>query len=71
MICPTPSFPGEIRVNCANPVLRIGFPTCTAGPNTVTLANGAVIDREELGQVLSTFCPSLVCPITIPVGLFF
>jgi hypothetical protein len=49
-------------INCPAPVLTIGFPPTNPGPNTVTLANGAVVDLTLLGEIVNTFCPALVCP---------
>lgn len=49
-------------INCPAPVPTIGFPPTNPGPNTVTLANGAVVDLTLLGEIVSTFCPALVCP---------
>lgn len=48
---------------CPNPVMTIGFPrTGAPGPNTVVLANGAVVNLVELGRIISQFCPQFTCP---------
>lgn len=49
-------------VFCPAPVLTIGFPPTFPGPNTVTLANGAVVDLNLLGEIISEFCPSVAGP---------
>jgi hypothetical protein len=56
-------------IDCLQPELTISFPVGVApGPNSVVLANGAVVDLFELGRIVSTFCPAIVCPETIVVG---
>lgn len=57
-----------ILISCLNPVLTIGFPPTFPGFNTVTLANGAVVDLCLLGGVISQFCPSLACPSPFVLG---
>ncbi len=37
--------------------LQVVFPPTEPGPTTATLANGAVVDVFQLGQVVSQFCP--------------
>lgn len=60
----------EPTILCTDPVITIGFPRCPTacpGPNTVTLANGAVVDLVELGRIVGQLCPSIFCqpvPIT-------
>lgn len=43
-------------VPCAQPVLTIGFPKAPS-QNTVVLANGAMVDLNQLGQIVQQFCP--------------
>lgn len=52
------------EVFCDAPVLTVGFPkTCPCpGPDTVVLANGAVVDLRVLGQIVSQFCPAFARP---------
>jgi hypothetical protein len=53
-------------ISCEQPVLTIGFPTCPtacAGANTIVLANGAVVDLNVLGEIISRTCPAFVCPV--------
>ncbi len=51
---------------CPRPVLEVGFPRTGAGrPGTVVLANGAVVDRAELGAIVSKFCPAFICPTPV------
>lgn len=57
-----------IVIACNAPVLQIGFPPVPPGPNTVTLANGAVVDLNMLGEIISRFCPSIVCPTTVTLS---
>lgn len=45
--------------------LTIGFPPTCPGPNTVTLANGAVVDLNLLGEIISDFCPGVAEPVNI------
>lgn len=60
-------------IDCPAPVLTVGFPPICPGPNTVTLANGAVVDLGVLSGIITQFCPSLVCatpPFTPVLGPF-
>lgn len=52
-------------IPCFNPVLTIGFPPICPGFNTVTLANGAVVDLNQLGDIVSKLCPSVACPTNL------
>lgn len=51
-------------VFCEAPVLTVSFPrVCPCpGPDTVVLANGAVVDLNVLGQIVADFCPAFACP---------
>lgn len=53
---------GVRTIDCLQPELTIGFPRGAAGPNSVVLANGAVVDLNLLGQIISKFCPEFACP---------
>ncbi|MDB4894423.1 MAG: hypothetical protein JWN15_685 [Firmicutes bacterium] len=44
---------------CPQPQLTVGFPTTGCGPNTVTLANGAVVDLCVLAQIITEWCPAV------------
>lgn len=67
MTGPTFSTRTQSKVTCTAPVLTIGFPKGgPVGPNSVVLANGAVVDLVELGRILQQFCPALAAmPSTI------
>jgi hypothetical protein len=57
-------------VVCAQPVLTVGFPTTGGGgPNTVTLANGAVVDLNVLARIITDFCPGVVEAAVSPAML--
>lgn len=58
--CAQPIRP--VVIDCPAPVLTIGFPATFPGPGDVVLANGAVVNLEELGEIISTFCPAFACP---------
>lgn len=47
--------------DCPASVLTIGFPAVFPGPGDVVLANGAVVNLEELGEIISQCCPAFVC----------
>jgi hypothetical protein len=44
---------------CLQPRITVGFPTTGCGPNTVTLANGAVVDLCVLAQIITEWCPAV------------
>ena len=54
-------FPKPIM--CEQPQLTIQAPVASVPGNTVTLANGAVIDLTELGKLIAQTCPPFVCDI--------
>jgi|GEM_PF-5348527 len=56
-------FPRPIA--CDQPVLTVRFPAAAVPGNTVTLANGAVVDLEELGRIIARHCPMFVCESNI------
>lgn len=62
---------------CFAPQITVGFPTTGCGPNTVILANGAVVDLCVLAQIITEWCPAVaeavspaaagtVCPTSAP-----
>ncbi|HYF95906.1 MAG TPA: hypothetical protein VD969_27115 [Symbiobacteriaceae bacterium] len=48
-------------ISCDQPELTVSFPVLPAGANTVVLANGAVVDLNELGRIIARVCPAIVC----------
>lgn len=48
-------------IPCAEPQLTVNFPVAPAPANTVVLANGAVVDLNELGRIIAANCPVFVC----------
>ncbi|HWI51881.1 MAG TPA: hypothetical protein VNT01_07055 [Symbiobacteriaceae bacterium] len=46
---------------CDQPELTINFPVAAVPGSTVTLANGAVVDLEQLGRIIAQHCPLFVC----------
>lgn len=59
-------------IPCANPQLTVSFPVAPGGANTVILANGAIVDLDQLGRIIAENCPAFVCEpsvvMTMPVG---
>jgi hypothetical protein len=73
----TESFPTRNERFCPQLRITVGFPTTGCGPNTVTLANGAVVDLCALAQIITEWCPAVagvvspetaevVCPSSEP-----
>lgn len=67
MSCPVFSTNFVRPIPCEQPQLTIHVPVAMAPPNTVTLANGAVIDLDELGRIIAKNCPRFVCEPNVVV----
>gem|GEM_PF-6471870 len=55
-MCESFSTRDAVLLPCVNPVLTVSFPRAAAAGNTVVLANGAVVDLNELGRIIGRFC---------------
>lgn len=57
----------EPPLMCETPVLTVSFPRhgCP-GPNSVVLANGAVVDLNVLGEIIGQICPAVLNAPCLP-----
>lgn len=67
MSCPFFSTRIVTAIPCDQPQFTINVPVAPAGANTVTLANGAIINLDELGEIIARTCPAFVCQPSVVV----
>lgn len=48
-------------ISCDQPVITVSFPTMGTSANSVVLANGAVVDLNQLGALIAQICPAIAC----------